>query len=146
MSGTTSAARRLALALAANQLVGTVVAMRYSIPGRPLGVRFPWGRRAELALWGTGISAPLLMAGALGAGAVWPSDELARRLLQLLGAAIVAGQLVERVTWHRRRPGAVRAVVAVNLVLAPALVAAASLGGEARVEDERGSDDEVGVV
>lgn len=132
MSGTTRTARRLALALAANQLAGTVVATRYSIPGRPLGLRFPWGRRAEVALWGTGISAPLVMAAALGVGAAWPSDAWARRLLQLLGAAIVAGQLVEPVTWHRDRPGPVRAVVAVNLVLAPALVAAASLGGRDR--------------
>lgn len=125
MSGTTRIARCLGLVLAANQLIGTVVALRHSIPGRPLGLRFPWGRRAEVAFWGTGISAPLVMAAALGVRAAWPSDELARRLLGLLGAAIVAGQLVEPVTWQGSQPGAVRVVVAVNLVLAPALVAAA---------------------
>ena len=126
MSRPTRTARCLGLALAANQFVGTVVALRYSVPGRPLGVRFWWGRRAEVVFWGTGISAPLVMAAALGVGAASPSEEWARRILRLLGASIVVGQLVEPVNWERHVPGAVRAVAVGNLVLAPTLVAATS--------------------
>jgi hypothetical protein len=133
VSGRTRTARSLGLALAVNQLVGTVVALRYSVPGRPLGVRFWWGPRAEVVFWGTGISAPLVSAAALGVGAASPSDEWARRILRLLGASIVVGQLVEPVNWERQVPGAVRAVAVANLVLAPALVAATSSRSAERV-------------
>ena len=57
--------RRIAFALAANQIVARSLAVRSDIPGRPLGVAVHWPRSLELTLWGTGISAPF----ALGRGA-----------------------------------------------------------------------------
>ena len=57
--------RGLAVALAANQVVGTAVARRYRVDARPFGIRLDLGPSWTPVVWGTGISAPLVMAAAL---------------------------------------------------------------------------------
>ncbi|MGZ6954794.1 MAG: hypothetical protein ACXVLO_03025 [Acidimicrobiia bacterium] len=122
---TADAARRvqvLATVLAANQSLGTMLAARYQVPGRPFGIELHLGKLTPV-LWGTGISAPTVMTTALFAGARSPVRSAAA--LRALGAPITIGQLAEPVTWQRRRPLPVALAAGVNLVVAPALAFAA---------------------
>ena len=116
-----------AAAFAAASAYGARVAVREDVPGEPLGVRLPGRVPTHLALgWGAGTSAP------------WPLP-VAGLLLALrprrgaspgaactaLGAAVLAGTVVEPVTWGRRpSPPAVTRSVALNLAAGAALVLA----------------------
>lgn len=118
--------QRLALvALGCNGLRGMVRLRNERLPGRPLGIGWPWGRRSELALWGTAVSAPLALDAAMFAVAVLPAARahIVHRMAGLLGGCVVAGQLVEPVVYRMGREGrSVRVVVYLNVGLGLLLV------------------------
>jgi hypothetical protein len=109
--------------------LGAVVSVREGIPGEPLGARVPGRVPVHLLLGlGSGLSAPWPMpVGVLVAvlrsrtGRAGPI-----RLGAGVGAGVLAGTLVEPVTWGRRSRGPwVAAAVAFNIVSGCALVLAA---------------------
>jgi hypothetical protein len=106
---------------------GARVALTEDVPGEPLGVRPPGRVAAHLALgWGAGTSAPWPMAAAAlllgrrGGGGTRTGTACA-----VLGAATLAGQLVEPVAWGLRPTSAAttRSVV-LNLAAGLGLVLA----------------------
>ena len=119
-----------AAGLAAASVYGARVAVRDDVVGEPLGVRFPGRVATHLALaWGAGTSAPWPMPVAALALA-WRADAASATACIALGAATLAGQLVEPVTWGRRPSSvAVTRSVALNLLTGAALV----LAGRRRV-------------
>jgi hypothetical protein len=115
-----------AVAYAAAAGYGARVDLREDVPGEPLGIRAP-GRVATHLLigWGAGTSAPWPMPVAAVALALRPGTRT-RVASIALGAATVAGQLVEPVTWGRRPSSpAIRRSIALNLVSSAALVLSA---------------------
>ena len=116
-----------ALAYAAAAGNGARVAVREVVPGEPFGFRAPGRIGTQLALaWGAGISAPwpmpaavLLLASRNRPGAVPGVACLA------IGAATLAGQFAEPVSWGRRPSSpAVDRAIALNLVCSLGLVLA----------------------
>ncbi len=116
-----------AVAFATAAGYGARVAVREDVVGEPLGVRPPGRVASHLALaWGAGTSPPwpMPLAGlALGLRAR-PGPGRGTACL-VLGAATLAGQLVEPVAWGRRPSSpAVTRSVALNLAGGVALVLA----------------------
>ena len=106
---------------------GARVAVREDVVGEPFGIRPPGRVASHLALaWGAGTSPPwpMPLAGlALGLRAR-PGPGRGTACL-VLGAATLAGQLVEPVAWGRRPSSpAVTRSVALNLVSGVAMVLA----------------------
>jgi hypothetical protein len=108
---------------------GAAVSLREGVHGEPLRVRLPGGIGTHLAVgYGSGLSAPWPMpAAALVAGfCARPGRDWPARTIRTVGWLLVAGTLVEPVTWGRRaRSPAVVAAVAANLVAAAVLVRSA---------------------
>ena len=111
--------------------LGAVVSVREGIPGEPLGARVPGRVPVHLLLGlGSGLSAPWPMpVGVLVAVLRSRTGQAGRVRLCVgagVGAGVLAGTLVEPVTWGRRsrRPW-VGAAVAFNIVSGSALVMAA---------------------
>ena len=107
---------------------GAFVSVRENIPGEPLGLRLP-GRvpvHVRRGL-GSGLSAPWPMPVAAvvaafrsGPGQTWPG-----RACAAIGAMVLAGTMVEPVTWGRRSGAPLVGVsVALNLISGGALVRA----------------------
>ena len=125
-----AADRRLlaaAAGLAAATGYGARVALVEDVPGEPFGVRPPGRVAVHLAMaWGAGTSAPWPMAAA--AVLLGSRDGPGARpgaVCALLGAATLAGQLVEPVAWGLRPSApAVTRSVALNLAAGVALVLA----------------------
>ena len=111
--------QRFALvALVCNGLSGMVRLSDGRLLGKPFGIGWPWGPRSELALWGTAVSALLVLDAAMFAVAVLPAAQthVVRRLALFLGACVGAGQLAEPVVYRiGREDRLVRAVVCINL-------------------------------
>ncbi len=108
MSGWSRASPDLvgAAVLGAATAWGSAVSVRHGLKGEPLGLGVPGSVRIHLlAGLGAGLAAP------------WPMTPLALRWPRVVGLTLLAGTLVEPVTWGRRgrSPGVVVAVVA-NLV------------------------------
>jgi hypothetical protein len=112
---------------------GAVVSVREDIAGEPLGARVPGRVPVHLLLGlGSGVSAPWPMPVAVlvaalrsGTGRAGPVGLCAG-----VGAGVLAGTLVEPVTWGRRSRGPwVAAAVACNIVSGCALVMAARKAG-----------------
>jgi hypothetical protein len=108
---------------------GAVVSVREDVPGEPLGARLPGRVPVHLLLGlGSGLSAPWPMpVGVLVAALRAGRDRAGSiRLGAGVGAGVLAGTLVEPVTWGRRSRGPwVAAAVALNIVSGCALVLAA---------------------
>jgi len=108
---------------------GAVVSVREDIPGEPLGARVPGRVPVHLLLaLGSGLSAPWPMPVGVLVAALRPSTGRTGsvRLGAAVGAGVLAGTLVEPVTWGRRSRGPwVGAAVAFNIVSGCALVLAA---------------------
>lgn len=116
---------RAAVLMATSTLWGAAVSLHRGVPGEPLRVRVPGSVLEHLLLGlGSGLSAPWPMA------AVVLHDALGRRTSrgrasQGVGALLLAGVLVEPVTWGRReRSWWVVSTVVLNLLAAVALLAA----------------------
>jgi len=112
---------RLVAALVAVDTAGAILAVRHRVAGEPLGfgrsldVRHP----AVLAMWGTGLSAPL--------ASLIVAVAMIRRpaALRVLGAAFALGAMSEPVFWGRRPcPGYGRALLLAHVIIAGALVGA----------------------
>jgi hypothetical protein len=119
-----------ALAYGAATVLGARVAVREDVPGEPLGVRVGGRVATQLAVgWGAGVSAPWPMAVAA-LGTALRAGRGPGTAAIALGAATVAGQLVEPVAWGRRPSSpAVTRSLALNLVTSAGLV----LAGRRRV-------------
>lgn len=115
-------------ALAGTGLAGTVLARRAGLEGEPLGLRWPWGPRSEVLLWGTAISAPIALDLAIiGAAVALPRS---RGLARLMGATVLVGQAIEPIARRLDEAAPVhRAVVVANLTLASVVILA---GGRPR--------------
>jgi hypothetical protein len=119
-----------ALAYGAATAYGARVAVRDDVPGEPLGVRAGGRVGVQLAVgWGAGVSAPWPMAVAAVGSALRPGRGPGTAAVAL-GAATVAGQLVEPVAWGRRPSSpAVTRSLALNMATSAGLV----LAGRRRV-------------
>jgi hypothetical protein len=123
------AADRILLAAAAAYAAaagyGALVDVREDVPGEPFGVRPPGTVATHLALaWGGGTSAPWPMPVAVLGAALRPAPGSGTACI-VLGAVTAAGQLIEPVTWGRRRSSpAVTRSIALNLAACGALVLA----------------------
>jgi hypothetical protein len=108
---------------------GAVVSVREDVPGEPLGARLPGRVPVHLLLGlGSGLSAPWPMPVGVLVAALRAGRDRAGpiRLGAGVGAGVLAGTLVEPVTWGRRSRGPwVAAAVALNIVSGCALVLAA---------------------
>ena len=101
------ALRRLALAATALDVIGARIAVPRGLVGEPLLISVPAELPAGVVLagWGTALSAPLLMDGALGAlSLAGDSRGATSRAVRALGMLRLVGVLVEPVTWGRRAP------------------------------------------
>lgn len=90
--------------LVASTAWGAAVSLREDVVGEPLGWRAPGTVATHLAIgWGSGLSAPWPMVAAvlLDAARDRPGRR-AGRSCAVVGAALVAGVLVEPATWGRR--------------------------------------------
>lgn len=118
--------QRFALvALVCNGLTGMVRLRDKRLPGEPFGITWPWGRRSELALWGTAVSAPLVLDAVMFAVAALPATHthIVRQVAPLLGSCVAAGQLAEPVVYRMgREDQLVRAAVCINLGLGLLLI------------------------
>lgn len=94
-----------ASAVGVSTAFGSAVSLRLGLKGEPLGVRVPGTVRTHLAVGlGGGLAAP------------WPMTLLALRWPRAVGLTMLAGTLVEPVTWGRRaRSHEVWIAVAANL-------------------------------
>lgn len=107
---------------------GAFVSVRENIPGEPLGLRLP-GRvlvHVQLGL-GSGLSAPWPMpvAAIVAALSSHPGQIRPGRACAAIGAMVLAGTMVEPVTWGRRsRAPRVAVSVALNLISGCALMTA----------------------
>lgn len=108
---------------------GAVVSIRADVDGEPLGVRSPGPVGVQVAVGlGSGLSAPWPMPAAVWSAVLrgHPGDPRATRTCVTVGCMLLAGVLVEPVTWGRRqRSLAVASTVAANVVAALGLITAA---------------------
>jgi hypothetical protein len=111
----------VALGLVVSNVIGQIVAERHGIVGRPFGVPSPIRGRAGTWVWGTGLSGPILLVGAIALGALAGRSSRARQFLRMAGVTVVVGQLAEPIAWQPHRSAAVTAVVVTNLGLGFAL-------------------------
>ena len=100
--------------------VGSRVAARHDLPGRPLRVGVPLSVPAALAVgWGAGVAAPWPMpvTGLAAAVLAWrdPHRPGPAATMAGLGAALLAGTVVEPVTWDRQRAPAATVAIATNV-------------------------------
>jgi hypothetical protein len=104
-------ARAAALAYAGVGVYATRFATTHNEPARFAGLTYP-GPTAYQYLWlGTALSAPVYILG----GCVRAGFTGNERVLRVLAALTIAGQLGEPITW--RAAGRARAIVAANLIL-----------------------------
>lgn len=114
---------------AASSAFATVVAAREpDLPGEPLGVRYPGRVPVHLVLGlGSGVAAPWPMP-VLAVVSAWraaPGSRRAARTSVTVGTLLLAGTLVEPVTWGRRpRSRLAAATVPLHLASGAALVLA----------------------
>jgi hypothetical protein len=96
---TTISTKRLLVAFLAVDAAGGAAAVRHRIVGEPLGIGGSLDVRnpAVLALWGTGLSAPIASLGL--AAALYRRRPQA---LRMLGVMFAIGALSEPVFWGRR--------------------------------------------
>ena len=121
------AALAAAVAYAAAAGYGARVDLREDVPGEPLGIRAPGRVGTHLLIgWGASTSAPWPMPVATVALSLRPRPGVRTGTAWMaLGAATLAGQLVEPVTWGRRPSSpAVRRSVVLNLLSSAALLLA----------------------
>ena len=115
---------------AAATAVGGAISVRQRIPGEPLRIHVPGTVTRHLAVGlGSGLSAPWPMPAATAVAALASGRASAgpRRVAAVVGRMLVAGVLVEPVTWGRRSRSPLVAVsVALNLASAAALIRAGS--------------------
>ena len=107
---------------------GAFVSVRENIPGEPLGLRLPGSVPVHLRLGlGSGLSAPWPMpvVAVVAALSSRPGQTRPGRACAAIGATVLAGTIVEPVTWGRRsRAPLVGVSVALNLISGGALVRA----------------------
>jgi hypothetical protein len=117
------------LAYAGAAGLGSVVAAREQLPGRPFGVGIPLSVRAGLlAGWGAGVAAPWPMPAAAviaAARALRGRSAAAGGVCAGLGIGCIAGTLMEPVTFRPRSWSPLtRLAITVNLASSAALAAA----------------------
>lgn len=126
-----AAVRRLTVLYLLNAVVGTALAIRDDLPGRPAGVRTGLGPSRDVLFGlGTALSPPLVLClwqsvCAVLAGSSGQAGEVARRMLPWNGAGFALGMLVEpillqtvrRPTDHPVRAATVAANVALPLLI-----------------------------
>lgn len=110
--------------------LGSIVAARQDLPGKPFGVAIPLSVRSGLLIgWGAGVAAPWPMPvaaliAALAAGRAERS-ALPGAVCAGIGVGCLAGTLMEPVTYLPRSwTPAVRTAIAVNVAASAALAAA----------------------
>lgn len=117
-----------AVLLTAATVWGALVSLRADVDGEPLGLRSPGPVAAQVALGlGSGLSAPWPMPAAVWAAVLrgHPGDPRARRTCAVVGCMLIAGVLVEPVTWgQRQRSLAVASTVVANVLAAVGLITA----------------------
>lgn len=88
----------------ASTVWGAAVSLREHVVGEPLGWRAPGTVATHLVVgWGSGLSAPWPMVATVLVDAAWHSPgRPAGRWSAVVGAALIAGVLVEPATWGRR--------------------------------------------
>jgi hypothetical protein len=126
LCGSARTYQRLAIAAAAIDVVGTVVAQRHDLVGEPLGIRAPAAVPTPLVLaaFGTALSGPLLVDAALlllARGAERGNSE-ARWAFRAVGWMRLGGVLSEPATWGRRGPRAAIGISLAHLVVAVQLL------------------------
>jgi hypothetical protein len=130
--------KRLLVAFLAVDAAGGAVAITHRVAGEPLGmggsldVRHP----AVLALWGTGLSAPLASL------ALAPILYLRRpEALRVLGALFAVGALSEPVFWGRRPcPRLGRVLLVAHVAIATALAVEPGRNGRSEDDMQRAPD------
>jgi hypothetical protein len=122
-------AMRLAAGIfAASTAFGAAVSLKEDVRGAPLGFDLPGSVGVHLAVgWGSGLTAPWPMPALALAAALFArrDDRWARPTYKGLGIAILAGTIIEPVTWGRRPSSPLTAAaVCLNLVAAATLLGA----------------------
>lgn len=123
------ARRMVALGLVANGIVAALRSRQSRFPGRPFGLRWPFGPTSESIVWGTAIAPPLAMQALILGLAVRPVDDASDRMLRVLGATIFFGQLMEPIVYRLDDEDALtRLAVVANFTLAGYLGAMNQVG------------------